>query len=55
MPDGQIIGPEYAELLAEIRSAVTAARIRAARVVNTARAHGMTDVVVNEEDIHGTE
>ena len=29
--------------------------VRAARVVNTARAHGMTDVVVNEEDIHGTE
>ena len=29
--------------------------VRAARVVNTARAHGMTDAVVNEEDIHGTE
>ena len=29
--------------------------IRAARVLNTARAHGMVDVVINEEDIHGTE
>ncbi len=29
--------------------------VRAARVINTARAHGMVDVVVNEEDIYGTE
>ena len=29
--------------------------VRAARVLNTARAHGMVDVVINEEDIHGTE
>ena len=29
--------------------------IRAARVLNTARAHGMVDVVINEEDIHGAE
>ena len=29
--------------------------VRAARVINTARAHGMVDVVINEEDIHGTE
>lgn len=29
MSDGQVIGPEYAELLAEIKTAVTAARIRA--------------------------
>lgn len=29
--------------------------VRAARVLNTARAHGMVDVVVNEEDINGTE
>ena len=29
--------------------------VRAARVLNTARAHGMVDVVINEEDINGTE
>jgi len=29
--------------------------VRAARVLNTARAHGMVDIVINEEDIHGTE
>jgi citrate lyase subunit beta/citryl-CoA lyase len=29
--------------------------IRAARVLRTARAHGMVDIVINEEDIHGTE
>ena len=29
--------------------------VRAARVINRARAHGMVDVVVNEEDIYGTE
>ena len=29
--------------------------VRAARVINTARAHGMVDVVINEEDIYGTE
>ena len=29
--------------------------VRAARVLNTARAHGMVDVVINEEDIYGTE
>ena len=29
--------------------------IRAARVLNTARAHGMVDIVINEEDIHGAE
>ena len=29
--------------------------IRAARVLRTARAHGMVDVEINEEDIHGTE
>jgi citrate lyase subunit beta/citryl-CoA lyase len=29
--------------------------VRAARVLNTARAHGMVDVIINEEDIHGTE
>jgi citrate lyase subunit beta/citryl-CoA lyase len=29
--------------------------VRAARVLNTARAHGMVDVVINEEDIHGAE
>ena len=29
--------------------------VRAARVLSTARAHGMVDVVINEEDIHGTE
>lgn len=28
---------------------------RAARVLRTAHAHGMTDVVINEEDIHGAE
>ena len=29
--------------------------VRAARVLNTARAHGMVDVVINEEDIYGAE
>ena len=29
--------------------------VRAARVLNTARAYGMVDVIINEEDIHGTE
>lgn len=29
--------------------------VRAARVINTARAHGMVDVVINEEDIYGAE
>lgn len=29
--------------------------VRAARVINTARAHGMVDVVINEEDIYGSE
>ncbi len=29
--------------------------VRAARVLNTARAHGMVDIVINEEDINGTE
>ncbi|MEO8411630.1 MAG: aldolase/citrate lyase family protein, partial [Propionivibrio sp.] len=29
--------------------------MRAARVLNTARAHGMVDVIINEEDIHGAE
>ena len=29
--------------------------VRAARVLNTARAHGMVDIVINEEDIHGAE
>ena len=29
--------------------------VRAARVINTARAHGMVDVVVKEEDLYGTE
>lgn len=29
--------------------------VRAARVLNTARAHGMVDVVLNEEDINGAE
>ena len=29
--------------------------VRAARVLNPARAHGMVDVVINEEDIHGTD
>jgi citrate lyase subunit beta / citryl-CoA lyase len=29
--------------------------VRAARVLNTARAHGMVDVIINEEDINGTE
>ncbi|MEI7611828.1 MAG: aldolase/citrate lyase family protein [Betaproteobacteria bacterium] len=29
--------------------------VRAARVLNTARAHGMVDVIINEEDIHGAE
>ena len=29
--------------------------IRAARVLRTARAHGMVDIVIEEEDIHGTE
>jgi len=29
--------------------------IRAARVLRTARAHGMVDIIINEEDIHGTE
>ncbi|WP_301100528.1 aldolase/citrate lyase family protein [Propionivibrio sp.] len=29
--------------------------IRAARVLRTAHAHGMVDVVINEEDIHGAE
>ena len=29
--------------------------VRAARVLRTAHAHGMVDVVINEEDIHGTE
>ena len=29
--------------------------VRAARVLNTARAHGMVDVVINEEDIYGSE
>ena len=29
--------------------------VRAARVLSTARAHGMVDVVINEEDINGTE
>ena len=28
---------------------------RAARVLRTARAHGMVDIIINEEDIHGTE
>lgn len=35
MSDGQVIGPEYTELLAEINTTVTTARIRAARVVNS--------------------
>lgn len=29
--------------------------IRAARVLRTARAHGMVDIIINEEDIHGAE
>ena len=29
--------------------------VRAARVLRTAHAHGMVDVMINEEDIHGTE
>ncbi len=29
--------------------------VRAARVINTARAHGMVDVVINEEAIYGSE
>ena len=29
--------------------------VRAARVINTAKAHGLVDVVINEEDIYGTE
>ena len=29
--------------------------VRAARVLNTARAHGMVDIVINEEDIYGAE
>jgi len=29
--------------------------VRAARVLSTARAHGMVDVVINEEDINGAE
>lgn len=29
--------------------------IRSARVLRTARAHGMVDIVISEEDIHGTE
>lgn len=29
--------------------------VRAARVLSTARAHGMVDVEISEEDIHGTE
>ena len=29
--------------------------VRAARVIDTARAHGMVDVVINEEDIYGSE
>ena len=28
---------------------------RAARVLRTARAHGMVDIIINEEDIHGAE
>ncbi len=35
MTDGEIVGAEYAQLLTEIKSAVAAARIRAARVVNS--------------------
>ena len=29
--------------------------IRSARVLRTARAHGMVDIIINEEDIHGAE
>ena len=29
--------------------------IRAARVLRTAQAHGLVDIEISEEDIHGTE
>lgn len=35
MTDGEIVGAEYAQLLTEIKSAVAATRIRAARVINS--------------------
>jgi predicted nuclease of restriction endonuclease-like (RecB) superfamily len=36
LSDGGVIGPEYAELLTEIKTAVAATRLHAARVVNSA-------------------